>query len=396
MTLLHMRSRCAAGVLATMGAFAAACGGKGSSRDATEAAKAAASSNPLEITATPGLMERLRIGEPTWTQVAGSLTVAARLEVDERRVTRVGSPVMGRITMVAVHEGEGVKRGQLLAVLNSTGLSEPQLALLKALSQKQVAQHTVDRAQILLKAQVIGSAEVQRREVELAHATAELDAARDQLTLLGMPAEAIEELEKTRAINSTARILASMDGTVLDRRITIGQVVQPADTVFEIADLSSVWLVADVPEQNAGNLKTGQSVEAEILALPGRIIRGKLSFVSFTVNPETRTVRVRMDLANPERLFKPAMLATMTLSDQAERQRVVPLSAVVREENAEHVFVQVNPNTFVLRPVTLGREFGGSRVLADGVRAGEKIVVDGAFHLNNERRRLSLRGNEGA
>jgi cobalt-zinc-cadmium efflux system membrane fusion protein len=250
----------------------------------------------------------------------------------------------------------------------------------------------VERAQLLLKADVIGSAELQRREAELAQASAELAAARDELVLLGMPPEGIAELERTRSINSVSRVVATMEGTVLGRKVALGQVVQPADTVMEIADLSQLWLVADVPEQNAANLTVGQEVEAQIAALPGQTVRSKLSFVSATVNPETRTVRARMDLPNPLRKYKPAMLATMVLKDQREKKPVIPASAIVRENNAEHVFVQLDEDTFVLRPVELGEDFGGRRVLVNGVRPGEKIVVDGAFHLNNERKRLSIQG----
>lgn len=351
--------------------------------------------DPMEITPAPNLRARLKIGAPVWSEVGASMTVAARVEVDETRITRVGSPVMGRIATLSAHEGQDVRRGEILATLNSTGLSDAQLSFLKSLSQKQVAQRAVERAQLLLKADVIGSAELQRREAELAQASAELDAARDQLSLLGMPPEAIDDLQKTRSIHSESRVVASMDGTVLSRKIALGQVVQPADTVFEIADLSHVWLVADVPEQNAGKLAEGQAVEAEIAALAGQTIPGKLAFVSHTVNPETRTVRARMNLPNPARRYKPAMLATMVLKEQTEKQQVVPSSAVVRENDAEHVFVQRGTDTFVLRPVTLGGEYGGRRVLVDGIRPGEHIVLDGAFHLNNERRRRALRGSEG-
>lgn len=358
-------------------------------------ATASVPQNPLEISPDKALMERIKIGEPSWGEVGASISVAARVEVDTTRVTRIGSPVMGRISSLEVQEGQDVKHGQLLALLNSTGLSAAQLDLLKAVSQKQLAQRAVERAEVLLKADVIGSAELQRREAELAQASAELDAARDELALLGMPEAAIAELERTRAIKSVARITASMDGTLMERKVTVGQVIEPADTVFEIADLSNVWVVADVPEQSAGNLQKGHNVEAEIAAFPGQIVRGKLSFVSSTVNQDTRTVVVRMDLPNPKRRYKPSMLATMTLKDQRERKQLVPVSAVVREDDMEHVFIQVDEDTFVLRPVTLGPEYGGRRVLVDGVRPGEKIVTDGAFHLNNERRRQSLRGSEG-
>jgi cobalt-zinc-cadmium efflux system membrane fusion protein len=301
---------------------------------------------------------------------------------------------MGRITSLSVREGQEVHRGDVLALLNSTGLSDAQLGFLKAVSQRSVASRAVERAGLLLKADVIGVAELQRREAELAQASAELDAARDQLELLGMPADGIADLEKTRAINSVSRVVASMDGTVLSRKITLGQVIQPADTIFEIADLSSVWLVADVPEQTAGNLHVGQGVEAGIAALPDIRLRGRLSFVSATVNPDTRTIRARMDLPNPHRKFKPAMLAAMTLHDETSRRQLIPATAVVREDNNEHVFIQLSRDTFVLRQVKLGGDFAGGRVLLEGLAPGEKIVIDGAFHLNNERRRQLLRGSE--
>lgn len=375
-------------------AAALTCGCARKSIQASDAQPAAnaAPANPLEITATDGLLQRLSIGEPSWRDVGASVTVAARVEVDTTRITRIGSPVMGRISSLDVQEGQEVRKGQQLALLNSTGLSGAQLEMLKAISQKAVAERAVERARLLLKADVIGSAELERREAELAAATAELGAARDQLQLLGMAPAAIAEIENTRNIHSVARITANMDGTLLERKVAIGQVIQPADTVFEIADLSSLWLVADVPEQQAGNIQTGYDVDAEIAAFPGQIVRGKLSFVSATVNPETRTVRVRMDLPNGRHRYKPAMLATMTLKDHLERKQTIPTSAVVRDNDLEYVFVQRDRDTFVLRPVTLGVEQGGYRVLLDGLRPGERIVTNGAFHLNNERRRQLLRG----
>lgn len=368
-----------------------ACGGSTSSAPEEKAA-ASATPNPLEITADANLTPRLTLGEPTWANVAVRQTVAARIETNQTRITRVGSPVMGRITQLAVHEGQYVRRGDLLALLNSTGLSDAQLFFLKANSQRNVARRAVERAQVLLRSDVIGSAELQRREAELDQAQAEFDAARDQLLLIGMAPEAVDELEQTHNINSVARIVASMNGTVLDRKLTLGQVIQPADTAFEIADLSELWLEADVPEQQAGSLRVGTPIQAKVAALPGVTIEGTLSFVSATVNPDTRTVRVRMDLPNPDGRFKPSMLATVTLEDDRVRQRVVPNAAVIREENGEFVFVQVEGNRYVLRPVTLGIEVDGMRVLQDGVREGEKIVVEGAFHLNNERRRQLVRG----
>lgn len=357
--------------------------------------KSQTAADPMQISLDNNLRKRVKLGVVETKQVGATLTVAARVEVDETRVTRVGSPVMGRIASLAVREGEHVQKGQLLATLSSVGLSDAQLSFLKALSDKQVAERAVQRAKQLLKADVIGEAEMQRREAELAQATAELAAAHDELELLGMAPEAIDNLQRTRSINSISRVVSSSDGTVLERHVTLGQVVQPADTISEVADLSHVWLVADVPEQIAGSVVVGMNVEAQVAAFPGETFYGTLTFVSATVNPETRTVRARMEIANPRRRLKPAMLATMVLKNQSEKRQVVPLTAVVREENNEFVFVQLNDETMVLRPVQLGAEYGGSRVVLEGLHEGEKIVTDGAFHLNNERRRRSVRAADG-
>jgi cobalt-zinc-cadmium efflux system membrane fusion protein len=349
--------------------------------------------NPMEITITDDLLHQIKIGEPVWSEVAGTLRVAGRVEADENRIARVSAPVTGRITELNVVEGQNVHKGQVLAVIHSTQLADEQSSYLKARSQKRLAERAVARAKLLLEAGVIGEAELQRREAEVAQSTVDLSASRDQLRVLGMSEEALSKLETAPSINSLSQVLATIDGTVLERKATIGQVVQAAEVVCVLADLSNVWLVADVPEQAAGTVDIGKTVEAEIPALPGVAIRGKLTFVSATVNPETRTVRIRMDVKNPQRRFKPAMLATMMLSDNTERKQVVPETAVVREGNQDHVFVQTGERSFLLRQVTLGAVFGKQCVLADGVRPGEKIVLDGAFHLNNERKRLATQGS---
>ncbi|MFN8005927.1 MAG: efflux RND transporter periplasmic adaptor subunit [Terriglobia bacterium] len=356
---------------------------------------AAQAKNPLEISASKMLMERLRIGEPSWAEVSSTLRVPARVEVDRRRAVRVGAPVDGRVTELYVHEGDMVQLNQPLASIYSTQLSETQAAFLKAYTRQQLAQKAVDRAQQLLKADVIGVAELQRREAELAEAAAEVNAGRDQLAVLGMSKESIGRIEQTRIMNSVTRLVASASGTILERNVTVGQVVQTSDTAFVIADLANVWLVADVPEQSAGEIHLGYDVEAEIPALPGRELEGRISFVSPIVNPETRTVLIHMDLPNPRGFYKPAMLANMTLRDQASREWVIPMTAVVRENDREYVFVRMNENTFVLREVELGGQYQGRRVLLNGLKSGEQIVLDGAFHLNNERRRQAVRSEEG-
>lgn len=368
-----------------------------SKSNVSEAAPAAASKKSpdvLSVKMTDGLQSLVKTGEPQVAAMSGTIQVAGRVEANETRIARVSAPVSGRITDLDVVEGQNVKRNDLLAIVTSTQLSEAQASYLRADLSRRQAERAVDRAKRLLEADVIGSAELQRREAELVQANLDINAARDQLRLLGMPDASMEKLQATRTVNPSSHVQASIDGTVLQRSVTPGQMVQSAETVCVLADLSSVWLIADVPEQAAGSVSVGKIVEAEIPALPGVKIHGKLSFVSSTVNPETRTVRIRMDVPNPQRRYKPAMLATMTVKDLPEMKRVLPLSAIVREENKDFVFVQTGDKSFRLRAVTLEPGNEGFKVLVDGLAAGEKVALEGAFHLNTERKRQALGGTE--
>lgn len=362
---------------------------------ASEVAKAEAGpADPDAIAVDEELAKRIRIGRPELRPIASELEVSARVEVDATRTSRIGSPVLGRVTEVRVEEGQEVHEGQLLAVLYSTGLNDAQLDFLKALSQLMVAERAVARAKTLLAADVIGAAELQRREAELAQATAELEAAREELALLGMPPQAIAELEKTRELKSVAWVTANRDGTLLRRHAAVGQVVQPADTMFEITDLRQVWVVADVPEKEISHVQEGRPVTIRFDALPGREFRGEIAFVSPLVNPETRTVTVRVVLANPQRLLKPAMLATLTIHGHPQEMLCLPQSAFVREGDREYVFVRRQGDLFALTPVKSVAAGAQFRAVEEPDLAGADVVVEGAFHLNNERRRRNIRGTE--
>jgi cobalt-zinc-cadmium efflux system membrane fusion protein len=158
--------------------------------------------------------------------------------------------------------------------------------------------------------------------------------------------------------------------------------------------LSGLWFVADVPEEQAGSLYLGKAVIATIPGVGNEKVQGKLTFVSPVVNPQTRTVEARMNLENPQGIFKPEMLASMIFESRPQKGITVPSTAVVREENKDHVFVQTAQNEFLLREVELGAEVNDRRVVTHGINAGDTIVLDGAFHLNNKRRQDQIKGAE--
>jgi cobalt-zinc-cadmium efflux system membrane fusion protein len=352
----------------------------------------ASTQDAREIAVTEEQEKQLDVGKIPSTVVTDTIKVSGRVEADETRQARVGTPIAGRIAELMVREGDSVQKGQVLAALSSTDLTNAQFAFLRAYSQMQLSQRAVERAQQLLDAGVIGTAELQRRQAELAQNKAEVAAARGQLKVLGMAADAADALETTNTVNSLSQIVASIDGIVLERKATIGQIVQPADTIFLIAELSSVWMVADVPEQTAGNLLEGAYAEAEVSSLPGSTVRGRLTHVHSVLNPDTRTVRVHMDVANTQRKLKPGMLATMTLKQNPRREMVLPLTAIVRENDREFVFVKREPRHFALQEVSISGEYEDRRILAGGLDSGDVVVLNGAFHLNNERKRLAQQG----
>jgi cobalt-zinc-cadmium efflux system membrane fusion protein len=162
-------------------------------------------------------------------------------------------------------------------------------------------------------------------------------------------------------------------------------VVQPSDVLFSVANLQRVWAVAQVPEQQISQVKTGQSVQIEVPALNNEKLMGKLIYVGQTVNPDTRTVLVRTELDNQGGRLKPSMLASMLIEAAPVQRLVVPSAAVVREDDNDHVFVQEANGLFRLTKVRLAPERGGQRVVMDGIKQGASVVVEGAFHLNNQR-----------
>lgn len=348
--------------------------------------KAEAVTDPNVVIADAEMQKWLKYATIKSTEFREYLRVPASVSVDETRVARIGASVTGRITDLKAIVGQNVKKGEVLASLTSTELSVAQAGFLKAFSAKSLAERAAQRAQQLFEADVIGAAELQRRQTELHQAEADMSAAHDQLKVLGVSESGIKRLEKSRTVNSQSLVIATISGSVIDRRVAVGQVVQPADAVFTVADLSRLWVQAEIPEKQSDLIKVGDIVKVQIPALENKTYDGKLIFVSATVNPETRTVTARTEIANADRTIRPAMLATMMIQDRPQVRAVVPADAVVRENNRDFVFVKRAENQYRLTPVNLGAETNGWRPVIDGIKPEETIVVDGAFHLNNERK----------
>ncbi|MFO1417158.1 MAG: efflux RND transporter periplasmic adaptor subunit [Methylotetracoccus sp.] len=345
---------------------------------------------PVVVNANAALLGKLTIVVVGQMELRDSLRVPARVELDQRRLAHIGATVSGRVVEIRHGLGDTVQRGDLLAVLNSGELATAQSDYLKAMSKLQLRRSAYTRAKHLHESGVLATANLQQRENELSEAEVDLNAATDHLIIMGMNDRDVGELARRRTIKSFSPITATLSGTIIERKITLGQVVQPSDAIFTVADLSHIWLVADISEQLAHWVREGDDAEAEIPALPGKRFSGRLIYVGDVIHPETRTAMIRMELPNDDGIVKPNMLAILLIRKLGSQQAVIPDEAVVREGNRDHVFVQTGPTQFRLQQVELGEQEGQVRPVLSGIAAGDRIVADGAFHLNNERMRKEL------
>lgn len=363
----------------------AACDQSDKASDAAKAPQDQVSVNQSVIKPSAELLARLVVSKVEAVDWTTQLKVSGSIELDEKRVARVGTTVSGRVTEVKLLRGDFVKKGDVLAMVHSPVLAEAQLTYLQSQSRYDLSRKAAARAQLLFNEGVIAAAEQQRRESELVSSEAEWQAARDRMHILGMTDADIKQLERSRKIQSITALRAPIDGVVIDRKVSQGQVLEPADLAYTIADLSQIWVVGEVPERYSSEMYREKAVTVTIPALAGEERRTQLSYVADTVTPQTRTLRVRAVLDNRDGRLKPDMLATLIIEGKAKKRLAIPETAIVREENSDKVFVQVAQGQFELISVKLGEEENGLRPVESGLKQGQEIVSDGVFYLNADR-----------
>jgi len=309
---------------------------------------------------------------------------------NENALANIMTLVRGRVAEVHADLGQMVKANQLLAVLHSGDLGLAQSAYLKARARRHVAEQAYQRAQFLFKEKVIGQAEEQRREGEMISIRAEAQEALEGLRLLGMDDKQIRSLERTQTIRSQVPIVAPFAGRVIARDITKGELVETTNNLFVVADLSTVWVVANVSEKDVSYVQRAttvpnQPVEVFVTAYSDEVFQGTVTYVGDVLDAATRTMQVRVVLANPTGHLKPEMFATIRVSSEpAPDVLVVPEAAVQNDQNRSFVFVQQETGVFEARTVRLGDRNGTFAEVLDGLREGEVVVREGAFILKSE------------
>jgi len=359
-----------------------------------------------EVKLTPEAVRRygVRTGIAKRRKLDASFVAPGRVALNGEATAVVGSIVAGRVIELKVKVGDSVSKGDALLVVESTELGEAQgdylqkrTAVTGATAAVEPARSAAERARGLFeKSQGISLTEVQRREADfaaargaLATATGAADAALNKLLLLGMTPEAVERLTETGRLDPRSVIRAPISGVVIERPVTLGELVKPErERVLVVADVSTLWVVADVPEARLREVAVGAKATVSVGAVGDQTYAGRVSQIGMSVDAATRAAAVRIEVkADP--LLKPGMFAQVELVSAAAAGEAgaavlaVPEGAVQTVEGKPSVFVPVlgEANTFAARAVGVGRPVGGWLPVTSGLVEGERIVTAGTFIL---------------
>jgi cobalt-zinc-cadmium efflux system membrane fusion protein len=321
---------------------------------------------------------------------ARQVSVLAEVAVDQSRYAEVAPPTGGQIVRVMVELNAPVTQGTPLAQLRSTELGRARADLLSAEARRDLAQQTLERKRSLAAERIVAAREVQEAEAAFRAADAEARAAVASLRALGV------QQDDTGDDSSVFYLRSPVGGRVIDRRAILGQYADPASALFTIADLSRVWLIAQAFERDAVNLRIGSIAHVTLAALPGQEFDGRVSQVGRQVDAGSRTVPVRVELTNANGVLRPGMSANARLEVAGETATilVVPAAALQRVGEQWLAFVPESPQEFEMRPVGRGRDLGNDVEVVSGLKAGETVVVEGAFLLKAEAEKRRGGGDE--
>ncbi len=317
------------------------------------------------------------------------LEATGRIQVNEDAAARIGSPTEGRVTKVLVTVGDYVKAGQPVVLVHSHELVQAQADHSKARSRVTQAEKMLAFAQAELerinRLQAIGAVsqrEQRQAAAEITAAVSELEQARTEQR---RSEEFLEHLGVSPGGPDDVVIRAPIAGVVTKRNVSIGTVVNPAEDLLVIANLATLWAVAEVPEKDAAMVRPGQPVWLTVQAFPDKQFAGRVVHIGESLNPETRTTQVRCLIENARGQLRPEMYAAIHLSTG----RTAPLLAVPREAVQEMqgqrvVFVAASDGSFEKRVVQTGREQGTQLEITSGLQKGERIVTRGGFFIKSE------------
>lgn len=307
------------------------------------------------VSIAPGIVQNLGVRTATAerSRLWRGISTVGYVDYDESKTSHIHLRTEGWIERLDVEsEGERVRKGQRLFELYSPALVNAQEEFIQALK--------------------IGNTGLEQ-------------ASRDRLSALGIPEDQIRQLKKDQRARQTIAIYAPQDGVVSTLPVREGMFVKPADRVMSLAELSSVWLLAEVFERQTDWVKVGQPAEVRLPYLPGRTWEGQVEYIYPSLDPRTRTLKVRLRFDNPDEALKPNMYAHVKIfGGPKEDTIVIPLEALIRTGREDRVILALGAGRFESRTVTAGIESGDWVEILTGIEAGEAVVVSGQFLIDSE------------
>jgi cobalt-zinc-cadmium efflux system membrane fusion protein len=359
------------------------------SKPASEAKERKAPANQVRL--SPEAIERgqIKIGDVSIHSFRQTLESPGRLALNDDAAARVGTIVTGRVTRVLATVGDYVKKGQALIYIHSHELldaranaAKAQVAVTEREKALAYAKAELDRADRLLAAKALSRREQSHAAANVTAATAELEQARAEHA---RASEWLKHLNTPHDSHEDIVIYAPITGVVLKRNVTLGTVVNEASDLMTIANLDTLWAIAEAPQQQAALVRVGQPVEIGISTFGDQRFAGRVVHIGETLNPETRTAQVRCLVHNPRGNLRPEMYATINIaSEKGQEVIALPIETVIEMQGEQVVFVAPGEGLFEKRPVQTGRRQNGLIEITGGLRPGERVVTRGAFFIKSE------------
>jgi membrane fusion protein, heavy metal efflux system len=303
------------------------------------------------------------------------------------RTTPVISLVGGIVRQVNVELGNSVRQGQPLAFIRSDELATAQTRYLNALADLEEHHKHHLRTSKLVEIGAASREELEQATTKYKTAESEVASQRQRLLLLGLSSGRIAQLRSPSQINLEIALPAPVSGLVIARSANPGEVIAADKELLRIADLSTVWIQGQVYEKDLAKVVVGSGANITVDSYPGRVFRGRVSYIDPTLDPSTRTAQARIELPNPGQALKIGMFANVAFAalGVTDTVAVIPKAAVQTVNNRQVVFVETGEgNVFAMRPVKLGAETNGIYSVLEGVSPGQRIVTSGSFMLRAE------------
>jgi RND family efflux transporter MFP subunit len=344
------------------------------------------------LTLTPEQVERSGIkietvGERVSTETMSQPTTGI-VQPNSYRETPVMSLVAGIVRYVGPELGQGVRKGQVIAVVSSNDLADAQTKYLAAFAELEEHHKHHARTEKLVAIGAASREELEMAASQLKAAEADVANLRQRLLILGLSSQRINALRSTTQVSSEVSLPAPASGTVTSRTVNPGEVIEANKELLRVTDLASVWVVGQVYEKDLGKVHIGSGASITTDAYPGCVFRGRVSYVDPKVDQQTRTAQVRIELGNPSQQLKIGMYVNVVFTALGAAGSTVPFVPVAAVQNLgtqQVVFVATdNPSAFSMRPVRLGPESNGHYPVLEGLNVGDRIVMEGSFMLRAE------------